>query len=223
MKRISGSPKSRPITTFQQQSQSAASSTFLFTLHSQLAPFAGAIVALALIASAGLLYWMIVSPSRVPIDFHKVGQQGFEAGAVELPKFVPELPSFASRTNVATVVETPVFDMPEWDADKVVAEVSPQPLEETPAIALQEKELVVSLEAPAISSTIEPISVDATEQIVSPAVGPVFPTTSRPTALDFTKLAAVAEGETQANSPPSKPAAEVAGRSVPQVLIPSRR
>ncbi len=53
----------------------------LFHLHAQLAPHAGLIVALALIASAGLLYWMIVGPAQVPTSHgyeNTNGQFGFD-------------------------------------------------------------------------------------------------------------------------------------------------
>ncbi len=171
--------ESRPSKTFQQQRQPTGLSATLFTLHSQLAPFAGAIVALALIASAGLLYWMMVSPGRMPTDFHDVAHEGFEASTARLPKLVPQLPSFASRTN-----ETTTFEMPRWDSDEGVS----APLAETLETRLQEEKLVVMLEEPAAELPTEPTPVNALEPTAHPAEGPGFPTTNRPTALDFAKL-----------------------------------
>jgi len=187
------SRESRPIKTSPQQRQPTGLSATLFTLHSQLAPFAGAIVALALIASAGLLYWMMVNPGRMSTDFRDAAQEGFEASTARLPQFAPQLPSFASRTK-----ETTAFEMPRWDFDEEMAESSSSPLEtsleETLALQLQEKELVVTLK-PAAEPPTEPTPVNAPGQTVnipeptaSPAEGPAFPTTNRPTALDFAKL-----------------------------------
>ncbi len=223
-KRSSGSEKSRPITTFRQQSPASEPSTLLFTLHSQLAPFAGAIVALALIASAGLLYWMIVSPNRVSLDFPEEGQVGFEASSPELPKFVPELPSFASRTIGAPASETAAFDLPAWEAEEVVAEESTE-VGDTPAMAMQEQELVVSLEETTSDSEpqTEPVPVNALEQAASPVAELNFATTNSPRALDFTKIGVTAEIETQTDSPHGKPVAQVAGRTVPHVSIPIKR
>jgi len=221
-KRSTGSEKSRSITTFGQQSPASEPSTLLFSLHSQLAPFAGAIVALALIASAGLLYWMIVSPNGVTTEFRDAGQVGFEASRPELPKFVPELPSFASRTIGAPASETAAFDLHTWETVEVVAEESFE-VEDTPAMAMQEQELVVSLEAPAMEPASEPTPVDVVEQAASPVAELNFATTSSPMALDFTKLGVTAEIETQTDSLQSKPVAKVAGRTVPHVSIPIKR
>jgi len=226
-KRTSKSQQSRSITTFRQQEPS----TLLFTLHAQLAPFAGAIVAMALIASAGLLYWMIVSPNGATLAFPEEVQVGFEASSPELPKFVPRLPSFASRTERVTTSdfmvasEPAVFDLPKWDANEVVAEVSPESVEETPATVMQEQKLVVSLETPATEPTTrpateptsqsKPTSVDVVKQVASPVVKLNYATTSSPRALDFTKLGVSAEVETQTDSLQSKPVAKVAARTVP--------
>jgi len=221
--RIPQPPKGRPATAFRQQSQSTGLSSFLYTVHCQIAPFAGAIVALALIAAAGLLYWMIVSPSRVPTDFRDGVEEGLGTSTAELPKFVSELSSYASRTHATPASQTVEFEMPKWDAGEVVAEVPTAAREETPPTALQEQELVVALEAPAAKSPAEPAPVGAAKEGPSLVVGPVFPTTNRPTALDFTKIRALLGGEMRAGLPQREPVAEVAGRSVPQVLIPTRR
>ncbi|NOY29304.1 MAG: hypothetical protein GXP28_03730 [Planctomycetes bacterium] len=192
-KRVSKSRESRPTKTFPPQGQSTGLSATLFTLHSQLAPFAGAIVALALIASAGLLYWMMVSPGRMPTDFRDAGREGFEASTAGLPKFIPHLPSFASRTDAATttgVPETAAWEMPRWDSGEGEAEELPSPLEETSATQLQEEELVVTLEEPAAELPTQSVSVNPPEQTARPVGGPAFPTTNRPTALDFAKLGA---------------------------------
>jgi len=192
-KRVSKSRESRPTKTFPPQRQSTGLSATLFTLHSQLAPFAGAIVALALIASAGLLYWMMVSPGRMPTDFRDVGREGFEASTAGLPPLVPQLPSFASRTDAATttgIPETVVWEMPRWDSGEGEAEELPAPLEETRATRLQEEELVVTLEEPAAELPTKSVSVNPPEQTARPVGDPTFPTTNRPTALDFAKLGA---------------------------------
>jgi len=191
-------------------------------MHYQLAPFAGLIVTLALIASAGLLYWMIVSPNRVPTNYRDA-QQGLGASTVELPKFVPELSSFASRTKATNIPDTMAFEMPSWDSDEAVAEVSPPAVEESPVPALQEQELVVSIDEPAVEVPTEQTPADATEQTTSPAVEPVFLTTNRPAALDFSKVGVVAKVEPQEDLPQSKPRPEVAKLAVPHVAVPTRR
>ena len=79
----------------------------LFRLHAQMAPHAGVIVALALIASAGLLYWMIVGPTQGPMPngFDDFGenfsfQQEPEGFAVEVPQGVESVSSSDEWTNV---------------------------------------------------------------------------------------------------------------------------
>ncbi len=79
----------------------------LFRLHARVAPHAGVIVALALIASAGLLYWMIVGPTQGPMpnSFDNFGenfsfQQEPEGFAVEVPQEVESVSSSDQWTNV---------------------------------------------------------------------------------------------------------------------------
>jgi len=191
---VTGLRESSPRKMVRTPSPPTGLSSTLFSLHTQLAPFAGAIVALALVASAGLLYWMIVSPSRMTTDFHEAFQGGFEASTAELPKFAPQLPSFTSQTTTG-ISETAALETPSWDFSEGVTEVSPKPreetpLEEAPEVRLQEEELVVMLEEPAIEPLIESIPVSVPEQTVRLVEGPAFPTTNHPTALDFAKLGA---------------------------------
>jgi len=222
-KRVSKSQQSRSATSFRQQRQPTGLSAILFSAHYQMAPFAGVIVTLALIASAGLLYWMIVSPSRVSTDLREVSQEGFGASAVELPRFVPELSSFSSRTKATNIPETRAFELPSWDSDEVLADASPAPLDETPVPALQEQELVVSIEEPAVGLPTERTLADVSEQTTSAVEKPTFLTTSSPTALDFSKIGAVANVESKEDLPRSQPRADVAGLAVPHVVVPTRR
>ena len=57
--------------------------SILHQLQVQLAPHAGLIVAMALIASAGLLYWLIIGPTQTPIDYHKMSNDGFDRISAE--------------------------------------------------------------------------------------------------------------------------------------------
>jgi len=125
--------------------------------------------------------------------------------------------------------EPTAFNLPKWDVDEVVAEVSSETVKEMPDTVMQEQKLVVSLEAPAIFPTTEPTPVaeptpvDVVEQAASPVAELNYTTTNRPMALDFTKLGVTAKIEMQTDSPQSKPVAKVAGRSVPQLLNPTKR
>ncbi len=74
----------------------------LFQLHNQLSPHAGLIVALALIASAGLLYWLIVGPAQLPtpqfdnngdtIHIEGLGESAYQMPENYVPQFAAELP-----------------------------------------------------------------------------------------------------------------------------------
>lgn len=69
--------ESPPFTT-QQQAKPTAGSDFasqLCRLHSTLAPFAGLIVAIALVMSAGLLYWLVLSPAGKPFEYQDAIEQ----------------------------------------------------------------------------------------------------------------------------------------------------
>jgi len=90
--------------TSQPRTTSAAPTGFgqrLFRLHSQLAPHAGLIVAMALIASAGLLYWMIVGAAHGPAynDQHQPGFEDWGTTTSQMPEFSQRQFSQAPTAN----------------------------------------------------------------------------------------------------------------------------
>lgn len=155
----------------------------VFQLHAQLAPHAGLIVALALIASAGLLYWMIVGPTQAPMPTSlenysenfdpKLSDEGFSATANYVPDFTADVPQPATPENTNaqwTEVPLPI----------------PSSVEEASQLAL---------------STAVPVKLSE----LSSEDEPLYPTTDRSQDLDFTKL------EPAAGDVP-KPLPGIAGR-----------
>lgn len=152
----------------------------LFQLHSSLAPYAGLIVTLALIASAGLLYWMIVGPANVPAtDFDNYG---FE---FQQPTFSNQ----AATTNNVTDAGDDGHYVPQFTAELPHAEQSTtnsndalsssthseSPPSEAPTLLPQPTESMPPLQPPAPSD--------------SP-----YPKTSAYEPLDFTKVYAAPMG-----------------------------
>ena len=139
----------------------------LFRLHSRMAPHAGVIVALALIASAGLLYWMIVGPTQGPMpnSYESFGEnygvqqqqpEGFAATSGHQPAFAVEFPQGAE----------PVSSSAQWTN---VPLPGPTQSEDSSQLALPVVEPTQLQELPAIDE-------------------PIFPTSNAPQALDFTKV-----------------------------------
>ncbi|MCG8450448.1 MAG: hypothetical protein MI725_12840 [Pirellulales bacterium] len=101
------------------------SSSPLLQLHARLAPHAGLIVALALIASAGLLYWLIVGPTQIPLDYYDMGPEGIGQTTVEWPaqtattawpadaSFSPGLLSVPSPRTTLEIESPKIPDFPE--------------------------------------------------------------------------------------------------------------
>lgn len=122
----------------------------LFQLHGSLAPHAGLIVTLALIASAGLLYWMIVGPSNVPsTDFENYGfefqppafssqastaENGLDADRPDghyVPQFTAELPNTEQSTDSNNALTSPAHsESPQLEAPTLL----PQPTESMPQL-----------------------------------------------------------------------------------------
>ena len=77
-------------------------STPLLPLYLRLAPYSGLIATLALIASAGLLYWLIVSPTQMSVDYQVGSPQGLGRTSIIIPeeKFW-QLPSELSTQSLA--------------------------------------------------------------------------------------------------------------------------
>lgn len=95
------SPSPKPKTR-SSRSQPVTMSEKLFELHNQISPYAGLIVALALIASAGLLYWLSVGPAQLPTPhYDSFGTEAANEGLgyhsdplpqEYIPQFTAELP-----------------------------------------------------------------------------------------------------------------------------------
>lgn len=107
----SSSTERKKHTQHRNHDRPATVSEKLFQLHGQLSPHAGLIVALALVASAGLLYWMIVGPAQVPnSQFDSFGSEGTAAeyGMAShempngyVPQFTAELPAPETVSNTS--------------------------------------------------------------------------------------------------------------------------
>lgn len=153
----------------------------LFQLHSSLAPHAGLIVTLALIASAGLLYWMIVGPANVPAtDFDNYG---FE---FQQPTFSNQAGSNqAATTDNVTDARDDGHDVPQFTAELPHAE---QSTASNDALSSSTHSESPQLEAP----TLLPEPTESLPQLQPPApIDSPYPKTSAYEPLDFTKAYAV--------------------------------
>jgi hypothetical protein len=74
---------------------SAGGPTAAFDLQSQVAPYAGLIVTLALVVAAGLMYWLIASPTPEAVDYFDLnpGMFGQPTKQQEQPPLVGREPS----------------------------------------------------------------------------------------------------------------------------------
>ncbi len=162
------SQQSNPPTIQSNTSTSHASvpelaSTPLLPLYLRLAPYSGLIATLALIASAGLLYWLIVSPTQMSVDYQVGSPQGLGRTSIIIPeeKFW-QLPSELSTQSLA---------------GQVLEKQVPTDQEAEDASAAKEQ-----------STAPEPSSPQLPQIEEGPTELPGFPNTSRPSSLDFTKL-----------------------------------
>lgn len=177
----------------------------LYRMHAELAPYAGVIVTLALVASAGLLYWLMVGPSPAPTDDHYVfGSEVVGTASSELPEFAPRWTSSAVSSTQASS-EQAVSTSPE----------SSEPVEAMPWL----NPGTVTTATPPSASLIAPQKVPR-ELLPLPPVAQgetladglstgqstelLFSTTSHREALDFAKIGVPAEGESTSFSPPKK-------------------
>lgn len=172
-RRSSESAERQTEATFASPNQPAGLGLSLFQIHAQIAPYASAIVAAALLACAGLLYWMILSPSRPPGDYPSIGQEGLGLNSVELPKFTPSRRPSLNR-------ETTSDNLPWWESDQAAVEM-PQPEIQLP------EETTASEPTPPLAEQPAPIQ---PEQTGAATDDPIYPTTSRSIALDFAILSA---------------------------------
>ena len=177
------SPPPAPQPVARQQAEAAKPQTLsekLFRLHAKLEPHAGLIVALALIASAGLLYWMIVAPTQLPAPSYEnysqeLGHEGFGTTSHTMPDHT--MPDHAMPDNY----------VPEFAGPEFVAAL-PQPAE---PVSLPEQWTEVPLPTPqqaAAPPQLEQPDFDPPVLRELPSTDePHFPTTSHPHALDFSK------------------------------------
>ncbi len=172
--------KNRPSPT--EASMPTGLSAGVFRLHSQLAPHAGLIVALALIASAGLLYWMIVGGADVPAyNSQRYGQELGNAGlgTAHLPEFSQRPTTTDPTTNTPTNTWTEVpLPSPSFRSTQIA-----QPKVDTPAF----KQIPVAKELH-FPSTGHPHQLDFTQK------GPALP--RKPTATAPQPLPEVAQRPT---------------------------
>lgn len=121
-------PESIPESTYPKsrisESRRRRQTSPLLKLHTQLAPFAGLIVAMALIASAGLMYWMFLGPAQIPTDYYNYPTDSFGQNEVPIPEFsdiAPPMPTFA--VEEPSLVDQPgLVDQPKVDVYEVAPE-----------------------------------------------------------------------------------------------------
>ena len=214
-----GKQETRSDTSFGQPTRSTPVGEALCQFHALVAPFAGAIVALALVASAGLLYWLIVSPGRFPTEFGDPAQIGFEAIAGEESDFVPEFSRFDPATSSTSNDDAAVGNTPWWEVEQGVATPGPPTLEEEVSLSIEEPMPVPST----VGSIAEQTSQVDTNEVVNSAGPTGFPTTNRPTALDFAKLSPAVQSDTADTASQSTPQADVANLTEPAGAVDSSK
>ena len=135
------------------------SSPLLLQLHSLLAPHSGLIVTLALIASAGLLYWLFVEPTQTSLDYLERGPLGFEQTSASLltEEFVVSAPAPSSTTRTSPAQSSPTQSFPTQSS----------PTQSTP------------------SQSTGPL---VPQPETRPAAGTSFPSTRHSRPLDFAKI-----------------------------------
>ena len=105
------------------------SSPLLLQLHSLLAPHSGLIVTLALIASAGLLYWLFVEPTQTSLDYLERGPQGFGQTSASLltEEFVVSAPAPSSTTRTSPAQSSPTQSTPSQSTGPLVPQPETRP------------------------------------------------------------------------------------------------
>lgn len=137
----------------------------LSRFHTQLAPHAGLIVALALIAAGGLLYWMIVGPAQTPPPNWQGDSQEFGQDTL-LGKETFSLPNALTPNSPERLTAQGGLAQPE---------------------NLTNNWQTVPLPGP--PQTLSPPTASAPTLAPSQATGQLqFPATSHPQGLDFTKI-----------------------------------
>ncbi|NOY41841.1 MAG: hypothetical protein GXP26_08400 [Planctomycetes bacterium] len=177
--------KRRSKTSSSQSTKSFASRaqpTGFAKIHAYTAPFAGAIVALALVTAAGLIYGMIFSPSQSSTDFHEIANDDWDASSEEIPPFAPS--TFTLPNPRTTDTAKPLSEQSETSAESPTVFLEPlqvTPVETPPAQIPPE---IVS--APKQFET--PVPAEPTEEVAA------YPTTNHSTALDFSQVIALGQG-----------------------------
>ncbi len=209
-----------------QTSRSTSKANGLCKLHSQVAPYSGAIVALALLLSAGLLYWMTVAPNREPADFRSTNYGSFEASTADLPSFTPGVSSDMPEDITLDENETFAEDLPWWETEELKIDESAIALEkavppiEEPHLLMDGPELVAEAPEVVFEPTAEKVAVSRSEPTSNSSVDLVFPSTNRPQALDFSKFNAAVPSEPQSVPVRQAPTIEVGKRPLSRILTP---
>ena len=218
-------------------SQQANWGSRLCQFHAEFAPFAGVIVALALMASAGLLYWLIVGPSSAPDDFRNVFQE--EAVGTTASKLPPLAPHEIPSSNRSSSESSPWTESSSasasdestswWNSARDAVDPPSQAFSVT-----SPENMPPEIELPEETHALQPLPAEVRDEVDSSEQGPgqeielSFPSTSHPRALDFARLGVLGGAESpaadQPTEMPSTPGVPiVAGRSVPQPLVPISR
>ncbi len=187
----------------------------LFSLvHTQLAPFAGLIVTLALLTSAGLLYWLISRGEPTRFDLQEFQRS---EGAYRVQMNDPD--PVASAIPIAETTET-LKKSPDTKAESQVS----APVEAVSKPIVAEKRVEEqSVEKPSVDKPIaeeQPATIP-TDATVSIPLGQIsFPSTATPEELDWSKAF-----EATASQPLGElfSLPEVAEREVPTSVSPVAR
>jgi hypothetical protein len=189
-------------------------------MHEQTAPFAGAIVALALVSAAGLMYWMILAPAESAFEYQDIYPEvvngEIELPSVEIPPFVPRssplpIPEQVVSSNVNDSFAEQVT-IPQASELNSGTETSGKEAElvKTPAKKfnftnknvveippISESPGLVSVPTPLQDESVEapkvPQQIESTKlvgPVMQPAMTLVYPATDHAVALDFSKVLA---------------------------------
>lgn len=174
-------PPTRSVSASQTHAgRSASATSTLFQLRMQIAPYAGFIVALALTASAGLLYWIIARPPATSLDYQDVHQPiDFHQGHSEADPL--EWSSVESEPAWTDRVATPPSALSaEWSLEPITLPITfdnaqialpeaPFPSTNTPS-ALDFSILNSRMISPSPSDALAPLPEIAVRTVPQPAV-----------------------------------------------------
>jgi len=204
-------------------------------VHEQLAPFAGAIVTLALVSAAGLMYWMTLSPPSAMLNYQEIVNGESDVSPLEIPSFAPQTNAIpeAEATSEVTPIEAapnePVVEQVAESVAEVANEVAAKPqavVESATAASDTVSNAQIEQEKPAVASAplasegaLGEVSQPAEISVEQPAPVVVYPSTGHPRPLNIAVVLSAGKGGLLAA--PQAPA--VTAQPLTQPSVPLRR